>query len=90
MTPGRLLEEMQRRHVFRVTGAYALAAWIFVEVFTTIQPILLENYPGANRLVVILALAGFPLTFALAWIFDITPQGIRRTETSSTWSRGST
>jgi adenylate cyclase len=79
MTPGHLLTELKRRHVLRVVGAYAVAAWIAVEVFTTIQPILLGSYAWANRLVVILALAGFPITFALAWVFDITPEGVRRT-----------
>lgn len=71
--------ELQRRHVLRVVGAYAVAAWVLVEVYTTIQPILLEQYEWTNRLVVILALAGFPVVYALAWIFDITPEGIRRT-----------
>ncbi|HSJ06113.1 MAG TPA: tetratricopeptide repeat protein [Longimicrobiales bacterium] len=71
--------ELRRRHVLRVVGAYAVAAWVFVEVYTTVQPILLEEQEWTNRLVVILALAGFPVAFALAWIFDITPDGVRRT-----------
>jgi adenylate cyclase len=71
--------ELRRRHVLRVVGAYAVAAWVFVEVYTTVQPILLEEQEWTNRLVVILALVGFPVVFALAWIFDITPEGVRRT-----------
>ena len=80
MRVGHFLTELKRRHVLRVVGAYAVAAWVAVEVFTTIQPILLDGAEWTNRLVVVLALVGFPLTFALAWIFDITPQGVRRTD----------
>jgi TolB-like protein/tetratricopeptide (TPR) repeat protein len=79
MKPGRFLSEMQRRHVPRVLGGYAIAAWLLVESYTTIQPILWEGYEWTHRLVVILALLGLPLTFVLAWVFDITPQGVRRT-----------
>lgn len=79
MSVKSVFSELQRRHVLRVVGAYAVAAWVLVEVYTTVQPILLENHEWTSRLVVILALAGFPVTFALAWIFDITPAGVRRT-----------
>jgi TolB-like protein/tetratricopeptide (TPR) repeat protein len=82
MTPGHLLSELRRRRVLRVVGAYAVAAWVAVEVYTTIQPILWEEYEWTSRLVVLLALLGFPVTFALAWIFDITPQGVVRTAPS--------
>lgn len=71
--------ELQRRHVLRVIGAYAVAAWVLVEVYTTVQPILLEQHEWTSRFVVILALLGFPVVFALAWVFDITPDGVRRT-----------
>jgi TolB-like protein/tetratricopeptide (TPR) repeat protein len=79
MRPGRFLSELQRRHVPRVLGGYAIAAWLLVESYTTIQPILWEGSEWTHRFVVILALLGLPVTFALAWIFDITPQGVRRT-----------
>lgn len=79
MRPGQFFTELRRRHVLRVIGAYAFAAWITVEVYTTIQPILFETAEWSNRVIVVLALAGFPIAFALAWIFDITPAGIRRT-----------
>jgi TolB-like protein/tetratricopeptide (TPR) repeat protein len=79
MTPRHFLNELRRRRVTRVVGAYAVAAWVAVEVYTTIQPILWVEYEWTNWLVVMLALLGFPVVFALAWIFDITPQGVVRT-----------
>jgi TolB-like protein/tetratricopeptide (TPR) repeat protein len=79
MKPGQFLSELRRRHVLRVVGAYAVAAWVLVEVHTTVQPILLETYEWTNKVVVVLALLGFPITVVLAWIFDITTEGVRRT-----------
>lgn len=80
MKPGSLFSELQRRHVLRVVGAYAVAAWVAVEVYTTIQPILLARHAWTTTYVVLLAILGFPVVFALAWVFDVTPQGVRRTE----------
>ncbi|HSJ23628.1 MAG TPA: tetratricopeptide repeat protein [Longimicrobiales bacterium] len=79
MRPGRFLSELQRRHVLRVLGGYAVAAWLLVESYTTIQPMLWDGAEWTHRFVVILALLGVPVTFALAWVFDITPHGVRRT-----------
>ncbi|HSJ09821.1 MAG TPA: tetratricopeptide repeat protein [Longimicrobiales bacterium] len=80
MRPGHFFTELRRRHVLRVVGAYAVAAWVMVEVYTTVQPILFPAGEDHARLVVYLLLAGFPIVFALAWIYDITPSGVRRTE----------
>ena len=80
MRLGHFFTELKRRHVLRVVGAYAVAAWVAVEVWTTIQPILLPDREWSNKLVVVLVLGGFPLVFALAWIFDITPSGVQRTQ----------
>lgn len=87
MRLSHFLGELKRRHVLRVVGAYAFAAWVAVEVYTTIQPILREDLEWTNRLVVILALAGFPVVFILAWVFDITPRGVVRTLPSA-WGAG--
>src|SRR5688572_27487815 len=78
----RFIGELHRRRVLRVIGYYAVAAWVAVEVFTTIQPILWPAHEWTNRLIVVLALAGFPAVLALAWFFDLTPQGLRRTPAS--------
>ncbi len=64
--------------MFRVIGAYAIAAWVAVEVSATTLPLLGFSEAGA-RVVLVIALIGFPIVVALAWIFDLTPEGIRRT-----------
>jgi TolB-like protein/Tfp pilus assembly protein PilF len=75
MKRGGFFHEMSRRRVWQVAGAYIVLGWVGVEI-------VLETFPmlGAPdwvpQLVVILAYVGFPVVVGLAWIFDITPQGV--------------
>jgi len=76
--PG-FFEELKRRHVVRVAIAYVVAGWLLVQVATQVFPFF--NVPNwAVRLVVILLAIGFPVAVAFAWIYEITPEGVRRTE----------
>ena len=72
-----LLAELQRRNVFRVTAAYLVVGWLLTEVLTTILPTL--GAPAWTSRAVILAFAlGFVPTVILSWIYELTPQGIKR------------
>jgi TolB-like protein/Tfp pilus assembly protein PilF len=76
--PG-FFEELKRRHVWRVAIAYAITGWLIVQIATQVFPFF--NIPNwAVRLVIILVVIGFPVALALAWVYEITPEGIRRTE----------
>jgi TolB-like protein/Flp pilus assembly protein TadD len=75
---GRLFSELRRRHVLRVALGYGAAAWIMIEIVSTVLPIL-GGPDAAVRAFTILVGASFPAVVALAWIFDITTDGIRRT-----------
>lgn len=76
--PG-FFDELKRRHVVRVAIAYALTGWLIVQIATQVFPFF--NIPGwAVRLIVILIVIGFPVAVALAWVYELTPEGIRRTE----------
>jgi adenylate cyclase len=76
--PQRFFAEIRRRRVLRVVGVYAVGAWAAIEVTATVFPLL--HFPeSAATYVVYLALLGFPVTVALAWIFDLTPHGVVRT-----------
>ena len=69
--------ELKQRRVFRVAAAYAVAAWIVIQVATDVGPAL--RVPDwAVTLIVLLALLGFPVAVALAWAFDLTSGGIVR------------
>lgn len=75
----RFLSELKRRGVIRAAAVYATAAWVFVEVSATVLPALrLPDWTVTA--VVIVALIGLPLAVILSWAFDLTPEGLRRTE----------
>ncbi|HEY0809721.1 MAG TPA: hypothetical protein VGD49_06140, partial [Longimicrobiales bacterium] len=74
----RILSELQRRHVGRVAGVYAVGGWVLIQVAATISP-LLGWGNSLGKWVVVIVLVGFPVALALAWIFDITPAGVQRT-----------
>ncbi len=75
---GQFLEELKRRHVYRVAAAYAVVGWVLIEVATQVFPVF--HFPDwAAQLVVLLILIGFPIAVVLAWAFDATPEGVVRT-----------
>lgn len=77
----KLLAELKRRHVFRVAIGYVLASIAIVAAASDILPPLVGDESDQSvRYVIIVLLLGFPLAMALAWAFDITPQGVKRTD----------
>ena len=72
-------KELRRRNVYRVGAMYAVAGWLLVQIATQVLPIF-EVSALALRLIVLVILAGFPVALALSWIYEVTPQGIKRTE----------
>jgi TolB-like protein/Tfp pilus assembly protein PilF len=73
-----LFAELKRRRVFRVMTMYGVAGFAVLQVADLLVPVLLLP-DWAYRLVGLLLLAGFPLVITLAWVFDFTPDGVRRT-----------
>src|SRR5437867_79253 len=71
--------ELKRRNVYKVAVAYAVVAWLLIQIATQIFPFF-EIPNWAVRLVVLLLIIGFPVALVLAWAFEITPEGIKRTE----------
>src|SRR5262249_2908680 len=79
MNRGDLFAELKRRNVYKVAVAYAVVGWLIVQVASTILPTFHAPEWFLQSLVVIVAL-GFPIALVLAWAFEMTPQGIKRTE----------
>lgn len=74
-----LFNELKRRNVFRAGAAYVVLAWLGIQV----AEILFDAFsiPGWVLRTIIIALAiGFPVTLLLAWIYEITVEGVKRTE----------
>jgi TolB-like protein/Flp pilus assembly protein TadD len=74
-----LFEELKRRNVVRVGAAYAVVAWLVLQVVDTIAPLMAmpEWVPG---FVLILVGVGFPIALVFAWAYEITPEGLKKTE----------
>jgi TolB-like protein/Tfp pilus assembly protein PilF len=73
------LTELKRRNVYKVAIAYAVVAWLLMQVATQVFPFL-QIPDWAIRLVIMLLALGFPVALVLAWAFELTPEGIKRTE----------
>jgi hypothetical protein len=71
--------ELKRRNVYKVAIAYAVIAWLLMQIASQIFPFF-EIPNWAVRLVVLLLILGFPIALVLAWAFELTPEGIKRTE----------
>ena len=75
----RFWKELKRRKVFSVVTTYAATAYIIIEVVNNlIGPLHLPDWLAS--LVVTLLIIGLPVVIILSWIFDFTPQGIKKTE----------
>ena len=71
--------ELKRRHVFQVTIAYVLVAWVVLQV----ADVLLNNLAAPDWLfkaILAVLIAGLPVTVVVSWIFDWTPTGLQRTD----------
>ncbi len=70
--------ELRRRNVFRSAAAYVVVAWLLIQV----SDILLETFAApttAMRAIVVALFVGFPVVLILAWVYEITTQGVKRT-----------
>jgi TolB-like protein/Tfp pilus assembly protein PilF len=74
----RFLEQLKQRNVIRVAILYLVACWLILEpVYVVFH--MLEVPPWANRLVVVLMAIGFPSVLLFAWVYEITPEGLKPT-----------
>src|SRR5438876_10828569 len=83
MNPKTFFGELKRRNVYKVAVAYAIVGWLLVQIATQVFPFL-EIPNWVVRLVIALVAIGFPIALVIAWAFEITPQGIERTEVADT------
>jgi TolB-like protein len=77
MNPRNFFAELKRRNVYKVAVAYAVVAWLLMQIASQIFPFF-EIPNWGVRLVVLLLIIGFPVALILAWAFELTPEGIKR------------
>ena len=81
-----VVAELSRRKVTRTVGAYAVAVFALLQLMdAAVEPLRLPDW--LPTLLVIGLILGFPIVFILAWQFQITPQGIRRTAASGSLTK---
>jgi TolB-like protein/Tfp pilus assembly protein PilF len=81
MNVGNFFSELKRRNVYKVAVAYIVAGWALSQGIAQVLPVFdVPNW--VVRLIVLLIIIGLPVALVLAWAFEITPEGIKRTETA--------
>ncbi len=71
--------ELKRRNVYKVAVAYAIVGWLVMQIAATVVPAL-HLSDAITSAVVLLVILGFPIALILAWAFELTPEGLKRTE----------
>ncbi len=79
MNPKNFLGELKRRNVYKVAVAYAVVAWLLIQAASILFPTF-DAPAWVMKVFVAAIIFGFPIALILAWAFELTPEGIRRTE----------
>ena len=74
-----LFTELKRRHVFRIGIAYLVVSWLVLQVIGVVTP-MLDLPLWLGKTVLILLAVGFPIALVIAWAFELTPEGVKRTD----------
>ncbi|MFL6589631.1 MAG: tetratricopeptide repeat protein [Chthoniobacterales bacterium] len=79
MNPKKFFAELQRRNVYKVAVAYAVVSWLIIQITTQVFPVF--DIPAWSIRLIILCLGvGFPVALVLAWAYELTPEGVKRTD----------
>jgi len=77
-----LFTELKRRNVFKIAAAYAVVAWVLVQVVISIKaPLHLPDW--SDTFTIVILGVGFPIALIIAWAFEMTPQGVRVTASAA-------
>src|SRR5437764_410047 len=79
MNPHNFFAELKRRNVYKVAVAYAIIAWLLIQAASILFPTY-EAPAWVMKVFVAIIALGFPIALVIAWAFEITPEGIKRTE----------
>jgi len=86
VNPSNFLAELKRRNVYKVAIAYLVAGWALSQGIAQVFPVFdISNW--AIRIIVLLIVVGFPVAVVFAWFFEITPEGVKRTEVADAMTK---
>ena len=83
----RVLGELRRRHVLRLAGLYAVGVWLILQASDVLLD-LVGAPEGTLRMVALVLALGFPLAVLIAWVYDLTPEGVVRTPVADAQGAG--
>jgi TolB-like protein/Tfp pilus assembly protein PilF len=86
MNPTSFFAELKRRNVYKVAVAYAVIAWLLIQASSILFPTF-EAPPWVMKVFVLIIALGFPIALIIAWAFEMTPQGMKRTDEISPGER---
>ena len=87
MNSNRFFAELKRRNVYKVAVAYIVAGWALAQGIAQVLPVF-DTPNWLIRLLVVLIILGLPVALAMAWAFESTPEGIKRTEDADAMPAG--
>jgi len=73
------IEELKRRHVFKSGIAYLIVAWLIAQIASIVLPTF-EAPAYIMKILLFLLFIGFPINLVVSWIYDVTPEGIKKTK----------
>jgi adenylate cyclase len=79
VNPNNFFVELKRRNVYKIAVAYAIVGWLVMQIAATVVPAL-HLSDAITSAVVLLVILDFPIALILAWAFELTPEGLKRTE----------
>src|SRR5258707_1266324 len=79
MSQRNFFSEVKRRSGYKGAVAYAVVGWLVIQISSTILPTFHAPEWVVQTLVVLVAI-GFPIALVIAWAFELTPEGLKRTE----------
>jgi TolB-like protein/Tfp pilus assembly protein PilF/thioredoxin-like negative regulator of GroEL len=82
MNSPNFFAELKRRNVYKVAVAYGIVGWLVVQVGTSVLPAF-HAPDWVAQTVIVLVMLGFPVALVIAWAFEMTPEGMKRTENIS-------
>lgn len=77
----KYIAELKKRHVFKAGLAYLIGAWVFIEV----SALILDTFEAPSyvmKTILVVLVIGFPIWLIFSWIYDLTPEGIKKTKNS--------